>query len=395
MTGQYLPVSISHVWNASQKSNNDPVNSGSMYFGKGMRLNLSLRIEASTVTGYPYKFTDADGTVHYFSLKSGTSGAAGSVYQKEFESSTLLTKTTTGFTLNPAGGDLTYTFNSSGFLTQITDVTTGKTQTLTYTGGKLTKVKDGGNRETTLSYNSSGYLTSLTDPAGRSTSYTYDSNNCLATITRPDGKMISLSYISKGGGRLISRVTDIDGTYIKINYYLNAPYRAKQLFEYTASDSVGRFLLFTYNAGETKVSDRNGRSETMLFDYSGHTVSIRDNLGNAVTGNYNNTDDDKKHGLLYASSMQGSVTNYLKNHDFENGTSNWSAFTSNTDGSFSIDTSTVKEGNKSLKLESTGNTANYGVVQTVTVPNAPGKTLTLSAYVYFDTYSRHRRKALN
>ncbi len=387
MTGQYLPVSISHVWNASQKNNDDPVNSGSMCFGKGMRLNLSLRIESSTVAGYPYKFTDADGTVHYFSLKSGTVGAAGSVYQKEFESSTLLTKTSAGFTLNPAGGDLTYTFNASGFLTQITDITTGKTQTLTYTGGKLTKVKDGGNRETTLAYNSSGYLTSITDPAGRSTTYGYDSNNCLTTITRPDGKTVSLTYISKGGGRLISKVTDIDGTYIKASYCDNAPYRVSKLTEYTASNSAGRYLQFTYNAGETTVNDRNNRSETMLFDYSGHTVSIRDNLGNAVTGNYNNTNDDKKHGLLYASSMQGSVTNYLKNHDFENNLTNWSAFTSNTDGSFSIDTSTVKEGNKSLKLESTGNTANYGVVQTITVPGAPGKTLTLSAYVNFDTYS--------
>ena len=82
MSGAHLPTNISHVYNASQKSNDNPANFSAMRFGKGMRLNVSLRIENSSVSGYPYKLTDADGTVHYFSLKSGTSGATGSVYVK-------------------------------------------------------------------------------------------------------------------------------------------------------------------------------------------------------------------------------------------------------------------------------------------------------------------------
>ena len=389
MTGQYLPVSISHVYNASRKTETDVVSS-SMRYGKGMRLNLSLRIETSTVPGYPYKFTDSDGTVHYFSLKSGTSGEAGSVYQKEFETTTLLTKTSTGYTLNPRG-DLTYTFNSSGFLTKITDITNNKTQTLTYTGGRLTSVKDGGNRTTTLNYNSSGYLTSITDPAGRSTSYAYNANNCLTTITRPDGKTVTLTYVSKGGGYLLSKVKDIDNTSVGIGYYNSAPYRVKELIEYSSPNAQGtttqgRKLTFTYNSGETTVTDREGRSETMLFDNSGHTVSVRDNLGNAFSGNYNNTNDNKKHALTYASSLQGSVTNYLVNHDFENTTLIWKQYNvSNTDGSYEVSTEDSREGNKSLKIVSTGNTQSYGVYQNVTIPNAPGKTVTLSAYLRYGT----------
>ena len=233
MTGQHLPVSLSHVWNASRKSDDNPWNASYMKFGKGMRLNLSLRIETSSVPGYPYKFTDADGTVHYFSLKSGSSGQTGSVYQKEFETTTLLTKTSSGYTLSP-GGDLTYTFNSSGFLTQVSDITTGKSQTLTYSGGKLVKVKDGGGRETSFSYTGNGYLASVTDPSGRSMPYTYNTNNCLTTITRPDGKTVSITYISKGNGYLISKVTDIDGTSVGVTYYDSAPYRVKTLTEYSA-----------------------------------------------------------------------------------------------------------------------------------------------------------------
>ena len=386
MSGAHLPVSVSHVYNASQKANDNPANLGYMRFGKGMRLNVSLRIENSSVSGYPYKLTDADGTVHYFSLKSGTSGATGSVYVKEFETNTKLTKTSSGYTLED-GGNLTYTFNSSGCLLSISDITTGKTQTFTYSSGRLTKITDGDGRETTLSYNSSNYLTGITDPAGRTTSFAYDTNGCLTTITRPDGSVVTLSYISKGGGYLISKVTDIDGTAVEITYYNYAPYRVKQLLEKSSANAEGRKLTWTYNAGETTVADRQGRSETMLFDNSGHTVCIRDNAGGAVSGNYNNSNDNKKHALIYASSMQESVINYLDDHSFEQSTSGWLAFSSSTQGSLTQDSSTVYEGTKSLKITSTGTSSTYGVYESVYVPSVAGKKLTLSAHVNFASYT--------
>ena len=386
MSGAHLPANISHVYNASQKANLNPANLAYMRFGRGMRLNVSLRIESSSVNGYPYKLTDADGTVHYFSLKSGTSGAAGSVYVKEFDSNTKLTKTSSGYTLED-GGNLTYTFNSSGCLLSVSDITTGKTQTLDYSGGRLTKITDGDGRETTLSYDSNNYLTGITDPTGRTTSYAYNSNNCLTTITRPDGTTVSISYVSKGGGYLISKITDIDGSSVEISYYNYAPYRVKQLLEKSSTGAEGRKLTWTYNAGETKITDREGRSETMLFDYSGHTVCIRDGAGGAVSGNFNNSNDNKKHTLMYASSMQGSVVNYLADHGFEQSTSGWSAYSTSTEGSLTQDSSTVYEGNKSLKITSTGTSATYGVFQSVSVPNAAGKMLTFSAYVNYESYT--------
>ena len=386
MSGAHLPTNISHVYNASQKSNDNPANFSAMRFGKGMRLNVSLRIENSSVSGYPYKLTDADGTVHYFSLKSGTSGATGSVYVKEFETNTKLTKTSSGYTLED-GGNLTYTFNSSGCLLSISDITTGKTQSFTYSSSRLTKVTDGDGRETTLSYNTGNYLTGITDPAGRTTSFAYDTNGCLTTITRPDGSVVTLSYISKGGGYLLSKVTDIDGTAVEITYYNYAPYRVKQLLEKSSANAEGRKLTWTYNAGETTVTDRQGRSETMLFDNSGHTVCIRDNAGGAVSGNYNNSNDNKKHALIYASSMQESVINYLDDHSFEQSTSGWLAFSSSTQGSLTQDSSTVYEGTKSLKITSTGTSSTYGVYESVYVPSVAGKKLTLSAHVNFASYT--------
>ena len=387
MSGAHLPVSISHVYNASQKANDNPGNFSSMRFGKGMRLNLSLRVETSSVSGYPYKLTDADGTVHYFSLKSGTSGATGSVYVKEFETNTKLTKTSSGYTLED-GGNLTYTFNSSGWLLSISDITTGKTQTFTYSSSRLTKVTDGDGRETTLSYNTGNYLTGITDPAGRTTSFAYDTNGCLTTFTRPDGTTVTLSYTAKGSGYLLSKVTDIDGTAVEITYYNYAPYRVKQLLEKSSANAEGRKLTWTYNAGETTVTDRQGRSETMLFDNSGHTVVVRDNEGNAVYGNYGETNDNQKHALLYQSKLQGSVRNLAVNHDFEaSSVSPWLAFANGT-GSIALETSASREGQKSLKITSTNNNSrNYGTCQYAPVTGIAGKTYTLSGYIYYGDYS--------
>ena len=387
MSGAYMPISLSHVYNASQKANANPVGASHMLFGKGMRLNVGMKVTTSSVSGYPYKLTDADGTVHYFSLKSGTSGAEGSVYVKEFDTNTKLTKTSTGYTLED-GGNISYTFNSYGYLKTISDITNGKTQTIGYGTGQLAKVTDGGGRIVNFSYNSSDYLTGITDPAGRTTTYAYDANGCLSTITRPDGSTVTLNYTAKGGGYLISKITDIDGASVEITYYNSAPYRVKQLLEKSSSGGEGRRLIWTYNAGETTITDRQGRSETMLFDNSGHTVCIRDNAGGAVSGNYNNSNDNKKHALIYASSMQGSVTNYLVNHGFENSSLSWGNYnSSNTEGSYALDTGTVYEGTKSLKLISTGSAASFGVYETVTVPEAPGKSVTLSAYIYYEDYT--------
>ncbi|MBO4873108.1 MAG: hypothetical protein J5496_06805 [Lachnospiraceae bacterium] len=384
MSGAYLPISISHVYNHSRRGTSALVGSG-MYFGNGMRLNLSLRIESCSVNGYPYQLTDADGTVHYFSLKSGTAGAVGSTYEKEFESTTVLTKTSTGYTLDD-GGTIQYYFNTNGYLTQLSDITNSKTQTLTYTNGRLTKVTDGAGREVTLSYNGSGYLTGITDPAGRTTGYAYTNGN-LTTITRPDGLTVTLTYTLTDGTYMLTKVTDVDGRSIGITYDTHAPYRVKQLLEFGANNSEGQRLTWTYSEGETTVTDRQGRSETMLFDNSGHTVATRDGEGHAVYGGYGETDDNLKHSLLYLSKMRGSVRNLALNHSFETGTySQWISYSSGS-GSLTVDTSTVKEGTKSLKIVNNDSNKYYGVYQEQTVPGMAGKTYTVSGYVYLENYS--------
>ena len=69
-------------------------------------------------------------------------------------------------------------------------------------------------RLASLSYNTSGYLTSITDQAGRTTTYTYNSTSQLTTVTHEDGKTVNYTY--SAGGKLAS-ASDNEQRY-RINY---------------------------------------------------------------------------------------------------------------------------------------------------------------------------------
>ena len=380
LSGEYMPLSIQHVYDHAKRTNTDLAGSA-MHYGAGFRLNLSQKIESTTITGYPYKYIDADGTAHLFKLKSGTSGATGSVYEKEFETTTTLTKTSSGYTLD-FSGDLVYYFNSSGLLTSITDISNSKTMTLTYSGGRLTTVTDGAGRAATLSYNSSGYLTSITDPAGRSTSYTY-SGSSLTQISEPDGSTVKFAYTAgSDSSQMLTKITDIDNSYLSIEYYTNSPYRVKSITEYGSSGGAGGKLSWTYSGGETTITDRDGLTQTMLFDRAGHTVSVRDGEGNAYFGSYKNSNDNNKHSLYLSSDLQGTIRNYLVNHSFEQSSASpWAEYSGSGAGSIALNTSQHFLGDRSLSISSTSSSGEYGTAQEFTAESLAGKDVTFSAYV--------------
>ncbi len=386
LSGEYMPLSIQHVYNHTKRTEADLAGTA-MHYGLGFRLNLSQRIESTSIDGYPYKLIDADGTSHYFTLKSGTSGAVGSVYEKEMETTTTLSKTSSGYTLD-YHGDLVYYFNTSGQLKSITDTSNNKSMTLTYSSNRLTAVTDGAGRSASLTYNSSGYLTKITDPAGRETTYTYSSNR-LTQITEPDGSSIKLSYTTGGDSSyMLTKIEDIDSSYLAIAYHDNSPCRVKSITEYGTSGGEGGKLTWTYGGGETVITDRKGLSQTMLFDNTGHTVCIRDDAGNAYFGSYSNTDDNNKHSLSLSSELQGTVVNYLTNHNFEKSSiSPWAAYTSSGAGSTALNTTYKYMGSKSLCLNSTSSSGEYGISQEASVSAATGESVTFSIWVKVDSIS--------
>ena len=383
MTGNYMPVTIQHVYNHSQRAN-ETLPGASMHYGAGMRLNISQRIQTSSISGYPYKYTDADGTVHYFTLKSGTSGEAGSVYEKEFDTTTTLTIESDGTYTLSDGGTTTYKFNTYGFLKKIIDESNDKSISIVYSSGLLRTVTDGAGRVTTFTFNDDNYLSSMTDPSGRTTTYTYE-NNCLTQITKPDGTTVKLTYTYTNSTYMLTGIEDIDGSKITVSYYTYAPHRVASLTEYGTEGTEGNKLTWTYTAGETTVTDRDGKSETMMFDNSGHTVCIRDGEGNAVYGSYSNTEDNNKNSLLYQSNMQSTITNYLQNHTLEaSAISPWATYNSSGTGTLALDTTTANTASKSAKITSTVATGVVGAYQETTISGAAGETVTLSAYMKAD-----------
>ncbi|MBE6885676.1 MAG: hypothetical protein E7486_01900, partial [Ruminococcaceae bacterium] len=386
-TGNYMPIAVSHIYDSSTRSKQNN-QTGTAYFGNGFRLNLYSRVLAVTDADlsqtYPYQFIDSDGTWHYFQLKSGQTN----VYVNEYDSSSVLTRYTALQNGNERyelklGETVAWYFREDGYPTRVRDITTGKTATLTMSGSKLTKVTDGAGHEITFGYTDrSGkqYLTSVTDPSGRVTTYSYDANNRLVSVVRPGNKGFSLVYDSAGN---LTKLTSMNDPGVEVTYSGNLN-RVSTLTELGVAGEAGRKLTFAYGTGSTTVTDRDGKSETMLFDSFGHTVSIQDHEGRAVFGKYTNTNDAKRHALTYTSDLRSNVTNYVANPDFEDSAlSHWTNYnnTNPATGTTTLSTTDPYAGAKSMKITCNDTSGRYGYRQKLNIPEVAGETFTLSAWV--------------
>ena len=361
MSGNHMPVGISHVFNHHQRAKEDTVSS-SMKFGKGMRLNVSMKIEYNSSNDY-YTLTDEDGTVHYF-YKDSTSGK----YLKEYDTEVKITVNTNDYTIDNASQRILFN-KTTGLITEVQDKVSNKKQVYTYnTNNQLVTITDGANRNTTFTYNENNYLTSITYADNRTISYTY-SNNQLSTITQPDGNVINFTY----NGDLLESVSNPNEGKVQAEYLTVSPRRVSKLTRYGTNNTEGDSLSFTYNTGDTVVTDEDGYALTYMFDLSGHTVCVKDSEGNALYGQYENSNDNNKHSLSFESKLQTSTVNLAVNHS-PTSTSNW---TSSTTLSV-VDTSDTKAefSGKAFKLTNTNNISqaiNYAVSQ--------NESYTISAYV--------------
>ncbi|MBQ7637824.1 MAG: DNRLRE domain-containing protein, partial [Clostridia bacterium] len=397
-TGNYFPVSVSHVFDSSRR-NSLNYNTGTAIFGKGFRLNLYERVMPSSVQDRPYMYIDSDGTCHYFKYKSGSGTTI--LYEDEFYPSRIITRysdssgNTTSFKLND-GSNIETFFTFNGFMNRKCDITNGKQMWVEFVSGTalVSKVHDGGGHIISFEYDGNNYLTKMTDPAGRSTTFTYTSGR-LTKITRPGNRNINLSYNTNGS---LSSVTDVYGAKVNIEYWTNtyngsnSLLRVKTLTEKGLNGTDGQKLSFDYNAGQTIVTDRNSRKERLMFDHLGHTVSCEDPDGNGAFCKYSTPEQytglsntTNLHLLNYDIKAQGTVRNYVPNADFEDSSLSPWVFENSTEsgtGSASKNTSEKYAGNASMKVQSTSLTGRYEYQNPLTIPNvAVGKVYTISAYV--------------
>lgn len=304
VTGRGPGLDAVRSYNSANATANGP-------FGPGWWLNYSMQIRPDPA--YPgYSVSDApvvdvvqeNGSVVPFSLQ-----ANGSYLPPERGQATLAQNSDGTWTF-VRRHQLTFTFNDSGALTQVSDLN-GYLTMLGYNGtGVLTTVTDNAGRTLTFAYQS-GLISSITGPAGRVVQYGYTSGQ-LTSVTDPDGNITTYGY--DGNGRLTT-VEDPRGNTTANTYGTDGRVTAQQdrrghttTLAYSnpaddASDTVtvtdprGNVTTLTYSNDEL-TSETNGddtpAAATTTYTYDSHTdtlLTVEDPRSNTTTNTYNSDGD--------------------------------------------------------------------------------------------------------
>jgi RHS repeat-associated protein len=212
-------------------------------------------------------------------------------------------------------------YNGSDQLTTVTD-SAGRRLTFAYTGSHITSVTDPLGRVVKYAYDSEGNLTDVTDVNGGDTHFTYDSEHRMLTMRFPNqapgvpgstGAVVSNKYDAQG--RVIEQIDQLGRT-------TKFAYSGEPLGEAggttTITDPKGNVIVQNYQYGEllsetkgygtpqaatwtfgydpatlgmTSITDPNGHTTTNTFDNEGNTLTTTDGLGRTTTNTYDSLND--------------------------------------------------------------------------------------------------------
>ena len=385
-SGNRMPVSISHVYNANDKSNN---NYG---LGHGWRTNYNQLVYQWTSPGEDpityYVWEDQDGTRRYFYEDPDSSGT----YINETDNTLKLTANGSGdkkYCIEDKDGNKSY-FDSNGRLKEIhNNQKTVSKITIYYTSSTskhIDYITDGVGRLYDFTYTSD--LLSNIAFKGTGTSvisdldYTYSGTN-LISITYPDNQSVAYGYTDN---HLLTSATDVGGYKVTYAYNITSTTKPNRVIRVTESDgsTTGGSLNIEYAHNQTTFTDHNGNKEIVQFNNYGSTVSIQDGLGRAQFAQYAGQGDPKSASQLTLSSkLQNTVVNILRNGGFE-WWNYWSSASGNAStGSWDYTDDYAYRELYSLKINRTSDGGQFNVnsqADPVCVMEA-GKSYTLSAYV--------------
>ncbi len=206
----------------------------------------------------------------------------------------------------------TLTFDASGV-----SHSDGKGLTFTRDSeGRITHVTDPQGEELTYTYNAAGDLETFTDRESNVTTYTYNTEHALTDIDDPLGHRIA-RQIYDPDGRLI-KVIDADGNEIVYTHDITGRLETvldrrgnPTIFAYddrgnvlTETNALGETITRTYNAEGDELTTTNalGHTTTFTYDARGNQLSEEDPLGNVTTSTY-----DSRNQLLTLIDESGDV----------------------------------------------------------------------------------------
>ena len=397
-TGSRMPLSITATYNSINKDTafgNGPASG----YGWQFSFNQYVREVTDknlTKAGYNYIYTDADGTDHYLKLAEGETAK----WEDEDGLGITLTKDENNIFIDNGSTTQTYESTADGGKLLSEKDEHKNTITYTYTDGDLTKITDGSGREVQLKYNSSTngkkVVSRITKPDGTKIDIAYTTaKDKVSSISFNDGHTSRFEYDDNYNLISISGVSDSYMKSLPTHKFTYTNGKVTNITEYGTDGTEGNHLNISYKADNTTVfTDKQGHSETHIFDNSGSTVSVLNSNGYATSSE--NT------GLVINNSANAYTKNYItessqqtevgggKYYFVSNGTK---GSTASKGGKVTVDNSAATEedgyyqylGTTSLKVEnptSENNSAFFtGFAHQFKETTFNGKDVTFSAYV--------------
>ena len=397
-TGSRMPLSITATYNSINKDTafeNGPASG----YGWQFSFNQYVREVTDknlTKAGYNYIYTDADGTDHYLKLAEGETAK----WEDEDGLGITLTKDENNIFIDNGSTTQTYESTANGGKLLSEKDEHKNTITYTYADGDLTKITDGSGREVQLKYKSSTngkkVVSRITKPDGTGIDIAYTTaKDKVTSISFNDGHTSQFEYDSNYNLISISGVSDSYMKSLPTYKFTYTNGKVTNITEYGTDGTEGNHLNISYKADNTTVfTDKQGHSETHIFDNSGSTVSVLNSNGYATSSE--NT------GLVINNSANAYTKNYItessqqtevgggKYYFVSNGTK---GSTASKGGKVTVDNSAATEedgyyqylGTTSLKVEnptSENNSAFFtGFAHQFKETTFNGKDVTFSAYV--------------
>lgn len=316
--GRSYPLAIERTYNSQNASTNSP-------FGYGWTYNYGMSLATSgTSPNEVATITQEDGSQATFNQPA--SGNSWAPSAPRFIATLTYNPGSSTWTFVRQGRD-TYTFNSSGQVTQATDLngynttfsyTSGnlttitdpasRTLTFTWTGSNITKVTDsnvsGNTRTVQYGYDGSGNLTSVTDLNGGITDFAYDGSHRMTLMRMPN-------FHSNGAlGTAPSSCTSTPVSDAVNNHYNSSGQVDCQW------DQNGNKTTFTYSGtpqttagGTTVITDPSGNETEDGYQYGVRTFTTS-GYGTSAAATTSFTYDPNTLALIGMMDPNGNVTTY-------------------------------------------------------------------------------------
>ncbi|MGC1551131.1 MAG: hypothetical protein WA777_21615, partial [Rhodanobacter sp.] len=284
-------------------------------------LTGTLNTAGSTITR-----TADDGSSVVYTYNAST-GVYDSTAQSGAVDTLSYNATNTSWTWTDSADQQQETYNATGQLTTLSNLSSGASYSFSYTNNQLSQITAGDGDTLLFGYNTSNQLISLSIqdvPPGQTAavtrqqvSYSYDTQGRLSTVTTTLASdtdssttaSYTTSYTYQGTTDLVASVTQSDGTTVSYSYTENAQGVYQVTGITTGTGAAAQSLTLSYGTNSTTVTNALGNATTYQTNAAGELTAV---IAPSVNGASPTTSYsyDANGNLLTRTDPDGAVTSY-------------------------------------------------------------------------------------